>query len=73
LIAPLSRFFVIVCGSGLVWKSPEVGLQSLKLSRVPNSRKQFLPDRSDKAGPAVLNKILKVRGDSLFGIGYLRP
>ena len=72
LIAPSGRLFVIVRGKRLVRKSAEVGLQLFKLSRVTNSRKQFLPDRSDKAGSAVLNEVEKVRGDFLFGIGYLR-
>jgi hypothetical protein len=73
LIAPSGRLFVVVRRKRLAGKSPEVGLQSLKLSRVSNSGKQFLADRSDKAGSAVLNEVAKGRGDSFFGIGYLRP
>jgi hypothetical protein len=72
-IAPLSRFFVIVCGNRLVSESAEVCSQPVKLIGISNSRKEFLPDRSDEPHPAVLNEVAKVRRDSRFGFGYLRP
>ena len=73
LIVPSGRFFVIVCRNKLVGESAEVCSQPVKLIGISNSRKEFLPDRSDEPHPAVLNEVAKVRRDSRFGFGYLRP